>query len=173
MDQRRTSKRKVCFGNTDEVTRSKAALANTKPVTRGKAGHSNTEQVTRNKLALANTKPVTRGKAGHSNTKQVARNKLAFGNTKQVTRGKVALLNDDTGLTEALNRGDILAVKSVLEMKNFNLSSQCLNVALLRAVTRDKKQIVQLLLRRLKTLSQRHVALLEKYSLLVVKDRWG
>ena len=35
----------------------------------------------------------------------------------------MALLNDDTGLTEALNRGDILAVKSVLEMKNFNLSS--------------------------------------------------
>ena len=79
------------------------------------------------------------------NAKGKSKRKRACDNVERVTRSKM-VLNDNTMLTEAVVRGDILKVRDILGNKDLKFSSRCLNTALLRAAEEGKKQIVSLLL---------------------------
>ncbi|GFR88534.1 ankyrin [Elysia marginata] len=59
---------------------------------------------------------------------------------------KAARLNDNIRLTTALDGGDIVAIREVLENKSMKFTTFCLNAALLKAVEKGKKIIVQMIL---------------------------
>ncbi|KAK3711758.1 hypothetical protein RRG08_036964 [Elysia crispata] len=79
-------------------------------------------------------------------TKQATKRKVASGNDERGAGGKTARLSNDAKLITAINIGDFLTVRNVLENKSLKFSKPSLNAALQKAVDEGKKRIVQLLL---------------------------
>ncbi|KAK3711759.1 hypothetical protein RRG08_036965 [Elysia crispata] len=80
------------------------------------------------------------------NTRRSAKHKVVFEDEKEVTRTKAICLTDYVKLTNAIDSGDFLEVRNILENKDHKLSRLSLHKALLKAVNEGKKQIVQQLL---------------------------
>ena len=72
--------------------------------------------------------------------------KLPSFDVDEVSRTKKTPLCGNIKITEAIDQGDILLIKEILENKDLRFSSPCLNAGLLKSVQDGKRRIVQLLL---------------------------